>query len=445
MLSFTVCTAGTAHALQPTTVASLSTTTTILDAGQSGGGAPQSGGANWLPEPLSGAPLWYGIGAVVLLILWTGIQSALRAFFGALLGNVRLLRPWRWRPLLQPSPYVTRSEIERTGRIPIEPTVNRRGRVGPIRRVVLSRIVPITTKPAFLLSTWKRIDGSTLLVDPGGFTAGGYQLLLRLFGTENRSHLAFSVGAVRLRATRVLLICTLENYLNADGMVHRCTIDWRRAERVPDEPDALIVHSADKLRSGGSNYEILPRSEVQDKGIWLVAFGQHNLPPPHQDAADVPGRDGRGRGRFRDRCRPGRRWWWPIAALGVLGWASLVVPPFEDYLSSALSASQFKIYGYSSLILGYFGSVLLWIRFNMFLRYEWRAPTSWTATTTRCLTDGAHVRNGMFNQLSRRDRYRILNVQSHDPAPEDASTAEHGATVDDGETDEAAGTGETEA
>ena len=379
----------------------------------------------------------------MVLILWAGIQSAFRAFIGALVGNVRLLKPWRWRPLLQPSPYVTRSEIERTGRIPIEPTVNRRGRVGPIRRVVLSRIVPITTKPAFLLSTWKRIDGSTLPVDPGGFTAGGYQLLLRLFDTENRAHLAFSIGAVRLRATRVLLICTLENYLNPDGMVHRCTIDWRRAARVPDEPDALIVHSADKLRSRGSNYEIVQRSEVQDKGIWLVALGRHNLPPPLQDAAEMPSDVERGRGRFRDRCRPGRRWWWPFAALGVLGWVSLVVPPSRDYLLSAMSASQYEIYGYSSLILGYFGSILLWIRFSVYLRYEWRSPPSWTATTTRCLADGAHVRNGMFKQLPRRDRYRVLSVQSRDPALEDPSTVEHGATVGGGETDGAAGTGGT--
>lgn len=416
---------GTAHASQSTTVESISTTTTIPRVSHSGA-APWLGEVDWLPRPLGRAPWGYGLGvAVVLVVLWQAIRSALSALIGTLMANVRLLGPWKPRPLLQPSPYATRAEIEQTGRIPIEPTVNGRGRIGLIRRVVLSRIVPITAKPAFLLSTWDKDDGSNLPRDPGGFTAGGYRLLLRVAGTENPMQLLWAIGAVRLRVTRVVLICTLENYLNRTGKVHRCTIDWRRVKREPDQPDTVVVYAADKLRCGGSNYEVVPRSEIREKGVWLVTPDQRSGPSPHQGTAEVPGRSSQGRQRFRDRCRRGRRWWWPPAALGVLGLFSMALPPSQDYLLSAMTYPQLEIYALASLILGWFGSIALWTRLMMYLRYERPAPPSWTATTTRCLVDGAHVRNGMFKQLPRRDRYRML-VNSHDPAQPDPCTVAYG-------------------
>ena len=50
-------------------------------------------------------------------------------------------RSRRIRPLLQPSSRWTIRDIEQTGRIPVEPTVNRRGRVSWMRRLLIWDVV----------------------------------------------------------------------------------------------------------------------------------------------------------------------------------------------------------------------------------------------------------------------------------------------------------------
>ncbi len=442
LTSFTACATGTEHApssttLKPTTTVEPTTPTTTVPSNSSADG--------WLSDPLGRLPRGYGVSALLLLafLVWQAVQSAARAYLGTLVGSVAVWRPWRWRPLLQPSPYVTVAEIEETGRIPIDPTTNGRGRIGPFRRIIISRIVPITPKPAFVLSTWNKVDGSTLPRDGSEFTTGGYRLQLRLSGTENPAHLASSIGAVRLRAPRVLLITTPEDYVNPAGKVHCCTIDWRHVKRARDRPDDLIVYSADPLRTRGSNYRLRKRSKVRVNGIWLISLDRRGGgPPPPQQAPDQGLRE-RHTERLRDRSRPIRRWWWPFATVGVLMLLSLLVPPSRKHLVCELSAVQYEVYALSGLILGYLGAVALAIRFAMHLRYERRAPAQWTATTTRCLSDGARVRNGMYKQLPPRSRYRINPVDPQGSTPPDALTAGNGEATETAEDDETASTDET--
>lgn len=435
LTSFTACTTGTEPAPSSTAIEPTAPSTTVPDTGSSTD--------SWLSDPLGRLPRGYGIGALLLLafLVWQAVQSAVRAVIGTLVGGVTVWKPRRWRPLLQPSPYVTAAEIEETGRIPIEPTVNRRGRIGPLRRIIISRIVPITPKPAFLLSTWNKVDGSTLPRDTPEFTTGGYRLQLRLSGTESPAHLASSIGSVSLRSSRVLLICTPEDYVNPAGTVHCCTIDWRHVRRARDRPDDLIVYSADPLRTRGSNYRRRRRSKVRVKGIWLISLDRRGGGPPQpQQPADHDLRE-RGSERFRDRSRPIRRWWWPFAIAGVLMLLSLLVPWSRNHLVSELSAVKYEVYALSGLILGYLGAVSLAIRFAMHLRFERRAPAQWTATTTRCLSDGARVRNGMCRQLPRRSsRYRIDPVDPQGPTPPDALAAGNEGTNQTARDDETGST-----
>ena len=415
LTSFTACTTGTEPAPPTTTVEPTTPTTTV---------PPTEG--SWYSDPLGHLPPGSEISAILLLgfLVWQAVQSAVRAFIGTLVGSFAVWGPRRRRPLLQPSPYVTAAEIEETGRIPIEPTVNRRGRIGPLRRIMISRTVPITPKPAFVLNTWNRVDGSTLPRDASEFTTGGYQLQLRLSGAENPAHLASSIGAVRLRSSRVLLICTPEDYVNPAGTVHCCTVDWRHVRRARDRPDDLIVYSADPLRTGGSNYRRRKRSKVRVTGIWLISLDRRGGGPPQpQQPADHNLRK-RGSERFRDRSRPIRRWWWPFAIAGVLMFLSLLVPMSRNNLLRELSAVEYGVYSWTGLVLGYLGAVSLTIRFAMHLRYEWWAPAQWTATTTRCLSEGARVRNGMYKHLSRRNRYRIDPVDPQAPTPPDLLAAD---------------------
>ena len=150
-------------------------------------------------------------------------------------GNENRFEPML-RPLLRPSRRFVISEMERTGRMPIEPTVNHRGRVGVIRRVIIALLWPSVSKPAFVVRTWFKMDGSAWFPEPRGLTVGGYRLMLRVHETESRVQLKESIGTSLRTAARRLYICTPEDYLSPVGAVHCCSIDWRRTRAPRDYP-----------------------------------------------------------------------------------------------------------------------------------------------------------------------------------------------------------------
>ena len=398
--------------------------------------------AQTIPDGLLEAldsPWPYLVGVAGLGLVLYAAKNLLRAVIDRLVSGTAAIKPRKPRPLLQPCEAATIAQIEQTGRFPIEPTVNERGRIGFFRRVLTSRVSPISPKPVFLLSTWNKEDGSSLARDPLEFAAGGYRLLLRPHDSEDRGHLAFSIGAIRLRASRMLMICAPEDYFHPTGKVHCCLVNWARAPRARDQTDTLIVYSANSLHNPeGWNYRIENRSEVRHRGIWLISLDRHGgrqplrqLDPTDRHQAGRPieadcgtdpqppsGRRERALRRSRDRCRLRRRWWLLLPTLCVSQFLLWFWEDYRNRLWQELSEEWILFIGafFASLSVFYTGALFLVIRLIRYVRYERFASVGWTATATRCLVDSAHARDGMYRQLTFRERRLAQRDRSQDPA-----------------------------
>ena len=391
------------------------------------------------------SPWPYLVGVAGLGLVLFAVQHLVRAVIDRLVSGTASIKPRKLRPLLQPCEAVTIAQIEQTGRFPIEPTVNERGRIGFFRRMLISRVSRTSPKPVFLLKTWSKDDGSSLPRDSSGFAAGGYRLLLRPHDSEDCGHLASSVRAMRLRASRMLMICTPEDYFRpTTGKVHCCLVNWTRVHRAKGQPDTLIAYSAKSLHNPeGWSYRIRNRSDVRNRGIWLISLDRHGggPPQPEPDPTDrvrgdhsveancgtgpqpPSGHRARSWRRSRDRCRLRRRWW---LLLPTLCGSQFFLWYWDDYLDyfwqelspqRVLFLSAFDAYGYSTILVASTGSMFLALRLTRYVLYDRRASVGWTATTTRCLDDAAHARNGMYKQLTFRERRLAQRARSQDPAP----------------------------
>lgn len=333
----------------------------------------------------------------------------------------------RFRRLLRPSSHFAVAELERTHRIPLEPSVDSRGRVNWMRRAMIALIWPTFAKPAFLLSTWCKVDGSTMCRSRDGFTIGGYRLLLRVPDSESRAHLRASLATAVVRATRILLICTPETYLSRSGPVHCCAINGFQVKLSSERPDTVVVYSADRPRRGLPSYRVIPRSEVPPDGIWLLSLDRRD--DPHAQGSGLTR-------RFRpiDDYRPARarmaRIWFNLRERGNELRPSddpclrSRLPPFMLFTVLSLTPLLLLMLYATSLRDSIHPTAWFIIKAVAFLLYQiWAwyisfavgsllvrgldAPPRWTATTVRCLTDGAHIRNGLYRHLCRQQRTRI--------------------------------------
>ena len=384
----------------------------------------------------------------VPLVLLGGLVIALlrppRGVLAAMISQklvARVKESMLTRPLLRPSSRITVTEIDTTRMIPLEPTVNRRGRVGPLRSILLLLLRPGSPKPSFVLDTWRMTHGQTLQPTRGGLLAGGYRLLLSLADTESVGHLAASIGSSLVRSSKTLLICTPENYLSPYGRVHCCTVDWRRVKRARDRSDTLVAYSADELHLAVANYRVLPRSAVPN-GIWLISLDRHGGGPEEVPAMSEqpvavhtlrsPIAAARLMGRnfkriccssfsrichsFRCRDRALRKVRDPSRHdRAILHWVAVYISApilllLLPWTSSKMVELMLKLpndrFIIAVLVIAYLPALHLFFQLSKYLRHEWLAPTTWRATTTRCLTDGAFVRNGLYRYLHKSERRR---------------------------------------
>lgn len=333
----------------------------------------------------------------------------------------------RFRRLLQPCSHFSVAELERTRRIPLEPSVNSRGRVNWMRRTMISLIWPTFAKPAFLLSTWHKVDGSTMPHSHDRFTVGGYRLLLRVADSENRAHLRAPIAASVVGASRTLLICTPENFLSRRGPVHCCAINGFRVKLSNERPDTVIVYSVDKQRHGMPTYRKVPRCEVPPGGIWLLSLDRQGDIRPEASAlqqrfSPTKGykpisarmarmrcnllRSGSGPLPRRDPCLRNHLppfMLFTVVCLAPLLLLMLYAPSLTDAVPPIISYM---------IILAVFLLYQIWVWYVAFVFSSLvvrglDAPPSWTATTLRCLADGTHIRDGLYRHLCRQQRAEI--------------------------------------
>ena len=145
-------TAATAHALQS------------ADAESGDPSSPDKDQDPWHSLPDLG-----GMIAIAVTIAVTGWSTAaLKPSVTVGRSGTRAKPSGRTRPLLQPCARFDVSQIEQTGRIPIEPCIDDEGRVGLLRRFIISLLWPSFAKPAFLLTTWHKADGPAVRAESDG-------------------------------------------------------------------------------------------------------------------------------------------------------------------------------------------------------------------------------------------------------------------------------------
>ena len=412
----------TAHAMPASIDEPAVSAATSSDTDEDNGGDDRE-----FPFPIG--ELWGFAAAGVLAVLYAVTPGFIGKFISHMFSGLVKLSEWRRRPLLRPSPFVTATEIDQMSRIPLEPTVSRRGRVGMWRRIVIASLWPSSPKPAFVLRTWHMVDSSMLSSSNDEFRVGGFRLHLRLPVTEDRDHLAFSLRCSTLRSTMVLLICTPDDYVSSFGRVHCIHINGKRTKLDSLRPDTLIVYSADALRLDGSNYRVFPRSGVPYKGTWLFSLDRHGgrhprdyeldtrvVPVPHEA---VPA-DFRSQLRysFKKNARQVRQFRDP-AVYDILRWRHfvqfLLLLPISVLLAlhfatsklDKLSDTVFYAFGWTAFIsIIVLGSYVA-VRLPRYLYREWRVSSLWEGSTTRCLADGARIRDGLYSHLTPANRARV--------------------------------------
>ena len=100
---------------------------------------------------------------------------------------------------------------------------------------------PSNAKPAFLIRTWHKTDGSAMPAAPSEFPDNGYRLLVCMAETEKRFHLKSSIGFSLRQAGKKLLICSPEDFVSPNGRVHCCTVAWRRTRSARGCNDTLVL------------------------------------------------------------------------------------------------------------------------------------------------------------------------------------------------------------
>ena len=349
--------------------------------------------------------------------------------------GTREARSGWFRPLLTPCEQFDVAQMERTGRIPIEPRVNHEGRVGLFRRSAVRLLSPSYAKPAFLLSAWHKADGATVHPAVDELPVGGYRLYLRVPDSEHRAHLRASISLTLSRSTRTLLICTPEAYLSSSGIVHCCSINGYHVKYSSERPDTLIVYSADPQRLGAPNYRVCRRSEVPSDGVWLLSLDRAAGRNPSQPELLEQFEPVEG---YRPDCERLSRIWTRLKHQAVGGHllprdpcdrslitfvvvsalflapAPVIFPSVQELLLEHITLGWYFFCAYLALAIAYVWFLYVSTRITAFLTRQLDASPRWTATTTRCLSDGAHSRNGLYRHL---DDHQRTQIKPNQPEP----------------------------
>ena len=224
-----------------------------------------------------------------------------------------------------------------------------------------------------------------------------------------------------------MLICTPEVYLSDSGAVHCCAINGYRVKHSSERADTLIAYSADPQRLGEPNYRVCRRSEVPSNGIWLLSLDREGAQQPYrqevlQQFSPIEDYD-----PLRERLsRTWARLWDDaggiyspsdpcarsslasvIVSVLLLAPSLVILPAIQKPLRAYMPSGSYIVCAYVALFLAYVWVFYISARLSSLLVRQLDASPRWTATTIRCLADGAHLRNGLYRHLRRRQRTQI--------------------------------------
>ena len=336
------------------------------------------------------------------------------------------VRPWK-RVLLRPASNFDADELRRIGRMPLEPCPNEARTLGffDLMRHFLLR--PSTPKPAFLIRTWAVERAADQIGSPNEFTPGGSCLILQLHPNENRRHLVRSIRAGPTPQERTLAICDSGDLQTRAGMVTCFTVDALSAETLSDDKQSLSVYASDPLYSPDAWPTARHRGDVPEDATWLVQVEPHCTTDDESTEAIQPSVATCNLVSIWPAFR--RKWadaisyiaesphdpWIRRIARYLVFLALAAIPVFLILtifvIAALLQVSWTSDWVAISLI--YFATGITSISWcsamlfalshlHRYLASESFRRRDWNASTTRCLADGARIRNGFPGERRRK-------------------------------------------
>lgn len=304
------------------------------------------------------------------------------------------------RPLLRPSWNVDADEINRIGRIPVELNFDATvvTRAWHVLKSLLLR--PSSSKPVFAVSETRLETAPLGITGTGGFELGGFVLTVVVASQDDSRHLHRSLESGPHRSARVVVDCTLEQYLSPSALLDCYCVDASAAHSPESARGELLLPSSDENRLGTDRTCQHTRDELPSDAIWLVRL--------QSQASDVTahGEAIRRRSLFLDplTTRAPRYGGYAVATVAVV-WT--LVAASRDLNASGSAEAEQALGAWSASLWPVF--VLLGVPFCIWHWAQWRwerdDKSEWIARTTRCLSDGQDAQNG-FARLRMRETRR---------------------------------------
>ena len=387
----------------------------------------------WINELLSqfglpafddaGAAIIFLVGPLALVVLRILVASAAGGLLGSFQESVvRAAVPSR-RSLLQPSRHASAAEVMAAGRIPVAPRLKKVRRRGIWRRLRYLVVRPSSPKPVFLIDSFEETHGTQLDESRDQLKAGGHRFVIKLHKTESARHLVYSLRTGSPRRPRDLMICGLGDYLNEKGEARHFVIDRRYVKSPRDAKDTVIAFDMDPIFATRPHGTKIKHRKAPEDAFWLVKtpetesdteVARNEAESETSDVASGHPALAYGasyertsmRAILRDPFRGPRRVRYVgpallLAAGAAVVWAATSLDPrdssYETWVAVMVGCSMF---------LSWIGLSILSAHLVNYWYLEKCIPSSWTASTTRCIADDIIRRNGIRRRMPRRSRYR---------------------------------------
>ena len=317
-------------------------------------------------------------------------------------------------PFLRPSRMIDADSIRRVGRIPVELNYDASAATKVWHPLKLFFLRPISPKPVFSIEECRRETPSQGSTGPGGFELGGFVLTVTVSAQEDARHLQRSLRSGPLRTARIVVDCSLEQYLSAFVTLRCYCIDAEAALRPGKGRHELLLPSSVENRLGAERTMWLTRDQLPSDTVWLVRVPATSCAEPDQGTSEGNG------SCFLDPVR--------LRAFRYLGYATSLLTLVGSIIAGLLETRDERsdcVQQPCELTLGAW-SLSLWAVFLLvgapfcgWHFFQWRRERRWKAAwisrTTRCLADGQEANSGYVSQFMREARKskKLPGAQDH--------------------------------